>query len=75
MIYLIKIGDALSQLLNVIFLNGHPNESLSGRAYRVKSNWFRIIDTIFWFDKNHCRNAYLNDIQYASELLKQKRPT
>lgn len=75
MIYLIKIGDALSQLFNVILLNGHPNESLSGRAYRTNSKWYKVIDILLWFDKNHCRNAYLNDIQYASELIRQKRPT
>lgn len=32
---LIRIGEALSQLYNVIFLNGHPNESMPGRAWRT----------------------------------------
>lgn len=67
--WLIKIGDALSQLLNVVLLNGHPNESLSGRAYRTKSVWYKVIDTILWFDKNHCYMAYLNDVGYARDLI------
>lgn len=66
---LIKIGDALSQLMNVILLNGHPNESLSGRAWRTKSKWYKVIDLILWFDKNHCKTAYENDVKYAKSLL------
>lgn len=66
---LIRIGDALSQLCNVVFLNGHPNESLSGRAWRTKSIWYKVIDILLWFDKNHCETAYYNDVKYARELL------
>lgn len=72
MTWLLKIGDALSQLINVIFLNGHPNESISGRAWRTKSVWYRVIDTILWFDKDHCKVSHENDIAYARELLKSK---
>ena len=32
--YLKRVGDALSQLGNVVLLNGDPNESISGRSYR-----------------------------------------
>lgn len=67
--YFIKVGDAFSQLLNVILLNGHPNESLSGRAWRTNSNWYIVIDTLLWFDKNHCQVAYLNDLNYSKELI------
>lgn len=67
----IRIGDALSQLLNVIILDGHPNESLSGRAWRTQSRWYKVIDAVLWFDPDHCISAYLNDLQYAAELLRQ----
>lgn len=70
--YLIKVGDALSQLANVVFLNGHPNESLSGRAYRTGSKWQKVIDTVLWFDKDHCKNSHLNDIAYAKNLIEGK---
>jgi len=68
--YLIKVGDALSQLANVVFLNGHPNESLSGRAHRTNSRWEKVID--FFLGKNHCKVAYYNDLLYATELIKNK---
>ncbi len=41
-VYLLRCGDALSQLINVvIFLSDNPNESLSGRSYRQlqKQKW------------------------------------
>lgn len=67
--YLIRIGDATSQLLNCIFLSGHPNESLSGRAWRTRSIWYKLIDTVLWFDKDHCKTAYENDLRYSRKLL------
>ncbi len=69
MIRLIRLGDAISQLLNVLLFNGHPNESISGRCYRTNSKWYKVIDTILWFDKEHCRTAYLNDVDYARQLI------
>lgn len=68
---LIRIGDALSQLANVILLNGHPNESLSGRAWRTQSRWRLVIDTLLWFDKDHCKVAYYNDLAYCRALIQQ----
>lgn len=68
----IKVGDALSQLCNVIFLNGHPNESMSGRAWRTQSRWYKVIDSILWFDKDHCKTAYYNDLKYAEDLIRNK---
>lgn len=71
--WLLKIGDAISQLLNVLVLNGSPNESLSGRAWRVKSKWYKIINLLLWFDKDHCKEAYVNDLIYSVELIKQNK--
>lgn len=75
--YFIRCGDALSQLLNVvIFLSENPNESLSGRSYRMRRNWFWgkmlvVIDLLFRpFESNHCRKAHENDVRRASILLK-----
>jgi hypothetical protein len=70
---LIRMGDALSQLLNVMLFNGHPNESISGRAYRTASGWYKVIDLLLWFDRDHCQTAYLNDVRYAAQLLNGKR--
>lgn len=69
--YLIGVGDALSQLLNKVLLDGHPNESLSGRAWRTQSRWYKVIDAVFWFDSDHCKTAYLNDLAYAKTLISE----
>ena len=72
--YLLRIGDALSQLGNTI-LGGEANESISGRAYREQRKHMFIIDGFFaWFgDYNHCRESYLNDVKYAGRLLASHR--
>ena len=70
---LIRIGDALSQLCNVTFFNGHPNESMSGRSYREGLWAEKWIDRLLWFDPNHCRESYRNDLKYAAELLRQNK--
>ena len=54
---LIRLGDALSQLLNVLIFNGDSNYSISGDAYRLKRERLRkFIDWIFsrW-EKDQCR--------------------
>ena len=68
---LVRLGDALSQLANVLLLNGDANESISGRAHR--EGWIkaeRLIDAIFapW-DPQHCRIAYLMDVARAKKLI------
>lgn len=68
--YLVRVGNALSQLLNTVFLNGHPNESISGRSYR--EGWHtaqKVIDTIFWFDPEHCMNSHLNERVWCRALF------
>lgn len=67
--YPVRVGDALSQFFNVLILNGHPNESMSGRAWRTQSFWYKVIDAILWFDKDHCKTAYENDIAYAKQIV------
>ena len=69
--YLTNILSAFSQLANVIFLNGNPNESISGRSYR--ENWevsLRIVNAIFFWQSNHCRGAHHKDVEWAKEFSK-----
>lgn len=71
----IKIGDAISQLINVAFLPNHKettaNESISGRAYRCGwLNVVKLIDLVFSVvEKEHCRKSYLADIDRARAML------
>lgn len=77
--YLIRCGDALSQLVNVVLLFGkNPNESISGRSYRLnhKHGWKQlevVIDFLFspWSDQ-HCKEAYLADLGRAYDLIETK---
>lgn len=71
--YLIRLGDALSQFLNVLIFGGDSNHSISGDAWRFKREWLRkTIDFVFRpFEKDHCYKAHLHDIQKASRLLRE----
>lgn len=71
--WLIRIGDALSQLGNVVFFNGHPNESISGRCWREQLFWYKVIDLIFWFDKDHCKASFKKDLIYAHEFVSNSK--
>lgn len=69
---LIKIGDALSQLVNVAVLPRHEetsaNESISGRSHR--KGWNRMVRFIdFLLGEGHCERAFLNDIERAHRTL------
>lgn len=57
---------ALDQLVNTLF-NGYADETISARAYRQqlkKPHWKiarKIIDCIFFFQKDHCYKAFLSE--------------
>jgi len=73
--FLRKIGSwmwqnliAIDQLGNTL-LGGMADETLSSRAYRaeVKGRIFGkifrpLIDAIFFFDKDHCFNSYVSEL-------------
>ena len=64
--------DALSQMLNVVLLDGDANESLSGRCDRQEwKTAERIIDAVFWWESSHCRLAYQADVQRARDVLRE----
>jgi hypothetical protein len=72
--YLWRIWSATSQWLNVVFLFGHPNESISGRCYREP--WPRamaLINKMFFWQVNHCKSAYNNDLKWAKAYIETER--
>lgn len=69
--YFIRIGDAVSQLGNVVLLNGMANESISGRAYRENWKIAKAID--FVLGKDHCKESYENDLSYSGWLLSHSK--
>ena len=70
---------AFDQSINA-FLGGWADETLSSRAWRWEKNkvraWPRkLIDALFWFDRNHCHGSYMSErraLQLAPELRGKK---
>lgn len=57
----------LDQGVNVILFLGYPDETLSARAYRhyldgSKPYLKKIIDTLLFFDKDHCKASYESEV-------------
>ena len=73
----LMIGSALSQLANVMtardLKNTGPNESVSARMHRQKRRRERIIDAVFFWQRNpgHCERAFLADVFDANALLNE----
>lgn len=69
----LRVGDALSQLLNVLLYwnTGRPNHSISGDAYRFNRHYTRkTIDWLFSvYEQEHCYKSYMNEVTKAKELL------
>ena len=66
-LYVKNILIAIDQLANAI-CRGAPDETLSSRAYRLDKErgrkWPRVlIDTLLWFDKDHCYQSYISEIE------------
>jgi len=77
--YLKRIGDAASQLANVvIFLGENPNESISGRSWRLRQNrfWGKMRILVDWlaspFEADHCEKSHMNDVARAATLIKDQ---
>ena len=72
---LIRLSDALSQLLNVLIFDGDPNHSVSGDAYRFKRE--RLRKFIDWlaspWELDHCKVSYENDVSKAAKLLAEQK--
>ena len=53
---------AIDQLANAI-LSGSADETLSARAYRTKNPIRYIINAIFFWQIDHCREAFESEIE------------
>ena len=72
--YVVRVGDATSQLVIVAVLFGdNANESVSGRSHRLQDKhkaWSWMNASInFVFDDDHCERAYNNDVARAAKTL------
>ncbi len=57
---LLQVAIAVDQLGNAL-LGGWADETLSSRSYRSipKAAW--LIDKLFFWQDNHCMNAYISE--------------
>lgn len=63
---LLNLAIALDQFMYVLVTlgKGMPDETMSAAAYRAHRlglPWgfmHKVIDTLLWFDTNHCQKAY-----------------
>ena len=68
---------AIDQLLNAIFF-GYADETLSARCHRNQfkswywSLWREVINTIFFWQHDHCADAYESEIK-RRQLPKEYR--
>ena len=58
---------ALDQAINAL-LGGYPDETVSARSWRHREHrvWgvaHKIIDGLFFWQKQHCRAAYLSELR------------
>lgn len=69
----VNILLGIDQLYNTMML-GDPDETISSRAGRRWPNswWSRLIDTLFFWQKNHTKNAIETDETYKRDLLKKR---
>lgn len=69
--YLTAIASIISAFFNVLLLNGHPNESISGRSYREKWKAEKYINMLFFWEPEHCKNSYLSDVVWAMTYIQK----
>lgn len=75
--HLARFAALLSQAANLLFLNGSPSETISGRCYRQgviqnSPSWLKAkkaIDAVFFWQEGHCLTSHTQD-KLAAESLR-----
>ena len=69
--YLLNLAIGIDQLANA-FIGGSADETLSARAHRMRAKrqrWWgwtaSAIDRLFFWQRDHCLNAHLAELQRA----------
>ena len=65
--YWLNLVISVDQFFNALF-GGACDETLSSRAWRLQEERGKklprfLIDTLFFFDKDHCYQSYLSEIE------------
>jgi hypothetical protein len=71
--YIYAVVIALDQLVNALIV-GDPDEMISARAHRETSRCWaiaeQVIDKVFFWQQEHCKNAYLYERKVTEEKFK-----
>lgn len=72
--WLTRVAAWMSQTLNLFLLFGHHDQTVSSRAYvnRHRAGWRqtrKVINTVFFWQRDHCLHSYLSDLRYARQIL------
>lgn len=75
--WLLNVLIALDQLAGAIFLRTEPDMTISAQAWlwhvQGRRHWaYRLIDRLFWWEKNHCYESYLSELN-RSQLPPEMR--
>ena len=65
--WLINVLIALDQLAGAIILGSKADMTISAQAWlwhvQGRRHWlYRLIDRLFWWQKNHCYQSYLSEL-------------
>ena len=64
--FLIALDQTLNTLIKLSDGFGEPDEMISARAHRLRKEhpWLpKLIDGIFFWDKDHCLECYIIELQ------------
>lgn len=72
--HLLRLLAWFSQTINLWFLFGHHDQTISARCYvnRHKRGWgraYRTINALFWWMDDHCKSSFERDVEFAKEVL------
>ena len=72
--WFLRVSAWCSQTINLWVLFGHHDTTVSARCYinRNRKGWgvaYRVINKIFFWQDDHCRESFLADVLFAKEVL------
>lgn len=72
--WLLRVAAWASQTANLFLLAGHHDQTVSARCYvnRHDDRWgklYRRINTVFFWQKDHCHASHLRDVEFARQVL------
>ena len=73
-----KLLVVISQAVNALILGGEPDQTISSRAYSCNTvkGWSfveRFINFVFFWDKNHCHNSWLMDVDFSNRIIERSK--